>query len=197
MQTYSVLSTGKPDTHFGHLCLYVLGHQRFDSALCRRRRVEVHKTITCTTECQSHVTFCHGQNHYLPLHLLVFLSRIALVDIIVPNLKKKTKRLQLVLYFGKTITYCEQRFTRSLSVVEGLRPRMYRFVLESCSLPPPPPPLDDWELECELDCDWELCVCEGMLFRLLETAPLWLPVWLLELLVLLGEAAVGTLWFPY
>lgn len=74
-------------------------------------------------------------------------------------------------------TYCEHMLTRSLSVVEGLRPRMYKLVFESCS---------------------ELVVVAGMLLlKDVGTVPLWLPVWLLELLVLLGEAAVGTLGLPY
>lgn len=75
-------------------------------------------------------------------------------------------------------THCEHMFTRSLSVVEGGRPRIYELVLESCSEP---------------------VVVDGILLLSdVETVPLWLPVGLLELLVFMGEAAFSSLWLlPY
>lgn len=66
--------------------------------------------------------------------------------------------------------------TKSLSVVAGVSPLMYRLVFESCSLP---------------------VFVDGMLLlNDVDTVPLWLPVWLLELLELLG-GGVGTRWLPY
>lgn len=57
---------------------------------------------------------------------------------------------------------------------------MYRLVFESCSDP-------DEELVEE-----EFVLLGMLLLRDVETLPLWLPVWLLELLALDGEVAVGT-----
>lgn len=74
-------------------------------------------------------------------------------------------------------TYCEHILTKSLSVVAGDSPLMYRLVFDSCSEPVP------------------LFVEDGMLL-LTDCVPLWLPVWLLELLALLG-GGVGTRWLPY
>lgn len=75
------------------------------------------------------------------------------------------------------VTYWEHMLTRSLSVVFWLRPRMYRFVLDSCSA-------------C-----WP---CIALLLRFVLIVPLWLPVALLELLlVFAGDEAVGTRCPPY
>lgn len=74
-------------------------------------------------------------------------------------------------------THIEHIWTRSLSVVFWFRPRIYRFVFDSCS-PAGPGPM--------------------LLLRLVLRVPLWEPVLELELLlVLAGEAAVGTRWDPY
>lgn len=74
-------------------------------------------------------------------------------------------------------THIEHIWTRSLSVVFWFRPRMYRFVFDSCS-PAGPGPM--------------------LLLRLVLSVPLCEPVLELELLlVLAGEAAVGTRWDPY
>jgi hypothetical protein len=64
-----------------------------------------------------------------------------------------------------------------LSVVFWFRPRIYKFVFDSCS-PAGPDPI--------------------LLLRLVLKVPLWEPVLELELLLVLeGEAAVGTRWDPY
>ena len=75
------------------------------------------------------------------------------------------------------VTYWEHMLTRSLSVVFWLRPRMYRFVLDSCSA-------------C-----WP---CMALLLRFVLIVPLWLPVALLELLLVFAvDEAVGTRCPPY
>lgn len=83
-------------------------------------------------------------------------------------------------------TYCWHKLTRSLSVVAGLNPLIYKLVFDNCSEP-------DGELF-----DEECVLLLGILLLILvDIVPLWLPVWLLELLLFDGDVAVGTLWFPY
>lgn len=90
------------------------------------------------------------------------------------------------LEFSKIFTYCWHILTRSLSVVPGLSPLMYKLVFDSCSDP------DEEFVEDEF-----VLLLGMLLLRDVDTLPLWLPVWLLELLALDGEVAVGTLWLPY